>query len=232
MTKPVCTIVGIGPGNGQALARKFAGEGYSLALLSRTTEYAGALAAELGDAVAYACDVADPSQVADAMARVARELGPVETLIYNAGAGVFGTFDDVDDAGFELCWRVNVMGLLACTRAVVGPMRAARKGNIIVSGATASLRGKPMTSAFAAAKAAQRSLAQSLARQLGPEGIHVALVIIDGVIDLPRTRKMFDRPDDFFIKPEDIAFTALHLSRQPKSAWSFEVDVRPFGENW
>lgn len=232
MSKPVCAIVGIGPGNGQAFARRFGAAGYALALLSRTTGFASELAAEIGDAKAYACDVSDAAEVANVLSRAARELGDVDTLIYNAGAGVFGTFDEVDDAGFELCWRVNVMGLLACTRAVIGPMQKRGRGNIIISGATASLRGKPMTAAFAAAKAGQRSLAQSLARQLGPEGIHVALVIIDGVIDLPRTRERFDKPDAFFLRPEDIATTVFHLATQPKSAWSFEVDVRPFAENW
>ena len=100
-------------------------------------------------------------------------------------------------------------------------------------GATASLRGGAGTAAFASAKAAQRSLAQSMARSLGPVGIHVAYVVIDGVIDIPRIRGFFkDKPDDFFLKPDDIADTVYHLATQPRSAWSFEVDVRPFGEKW
>lgn len=232
MAKPVCAVVGIGPGNGQAFARRFSEAGYAVALLSRSTEYSAELASELPDAGVYACDVTDSASVGLAFAEIRNELGDVDTLLYNAGAGVWGTFDEIDDDGFEFCWRVNTMGLLSCVREVVPKMRANGRGNIIVSGATASLRGKPMTSAFASAKAAQRSLVQSLARQLGPEGIHLALVIIDGVIDLPRTRQRFDKPDDFFLKPEDIARTVHHLATQPRSAWSFEVDVRPFGEDW
>jgi len=232
MMKPVCAIIGIGPGNGRAFARRFSEAGYTVALVSRSTSYSEGLAYTLAEARAYACDVTVPSDVARTIAEIERDMGAVDTLLYNAGSGVFGTFDEVDDAGFELSWRVNVMGLLACVRGVVDPMRKKGSGNIIVSGATASLRGKPMTSAFASAKAAQRSLAQSLARQLGPEGIHVAIVIIDGVIDLPRTRERFDKPDDFFLQPDDIAATVLHLASQPKSAWSFEVDVRPYGEAW
>jgi NAD(P)-dependent dehydrogenase (short-subunit alcohol dehydrogenase family) len=108
-------------------------------------------------------------------------------------------------------------------------MRAAKRGNIIVIGATASLRGKPFTTAFASAKAAQRSLAQSLARQLGPEGIHVAVVIVDGMI---QNRAGTSREEGSYLDPEDIAATVHHLASQPRSAWSFEVDVRPFKETW
>lgn len=232
MNSKVCAVVGVGPGNGQAFAKRFAREGYTIALLSRSAGYSEELAAEIGDAKFYACDVTDPSAVEAAFARIEADLGAIDTLLYNAGSGVFGTFDEVDDAGFELSWRTNVMGLLYCVRAVADPMLARGSGNIIVSGATASLRGKPFTTAFAAAKAGQRSLAQSLARQLGSKGLHVALIIIDGVIDLPRTRERFDKPDEFFLSPDDIAETVYRIAVQPKSAWSFEVDVRPFGEEW
>jgi NAD(P)-dependent dehydrogenase (short-subunit alcohol dehydrogenase family) len=112
-------------------------------------------------------------------------------------------------------------------------MRAAGRGNILIVSATAARRGKARTAAFAPAKAAQRSLAEAMAKQLWPAGIHVALVIIDGIVDLPATRKMMpDKPDDFFVKPDDIAATLHWLSSQPRSAWSFEVEARPFGELW
>jgi NAD(P)-dependent dehydrogenase (short-subunit alcohol dehydrogenase family) len=112
-------------------------------------------------------------------------------------------------------------------------MKQKGSGTILMIGATASLRGGPMTAAFASAKAAQRSLAQSMARHLWPQGIHVALVIIDGVVDLPRTREQLpDKPDDFFVRPDDLADTAFALTRQKRSAWSFEVEARPFGERW
>lgn len=227
MGKPVCVVVGVGPKNGRAFAKRFADEGYAVALLSRSTEYTGALADEIGGR-AYACDVTDPDAINDTFSRIRDDLGDVEVLLYNAGSGKFGTFDDVPDEEFEKGWQINVRGLLQSTRAVVGPMRKRGRGAIIITGATASLRGKPFTSAFASAKAAQRSLAQSFARQLGPEGIHVALVIVDGKIGTDDETSN----ESEFLRPRDIAETVHHLAMQPKSAWSFEVDVRPFGESW
>lgn len=226
MSRPVCVVIGVGPKNGQAFATRFADEGYAVALLSRSTDYASALAGELG-AKAYACDVTDSAAIERAFEQIRRELGDVDVLLYNAGSGQFGTFDDVRDDAFEKGWQINVRGLLQCTRQVVGPMRDKGEGAIIVTGATASLRGKPMTVAFAQAKAAQRSLAQSLARQLGPEGIHVAVVIVDGMIGAD------DQDSDAnALRPADIAHTVYHLATQPRSAWTFEVDLRPYNESW
>ncbi|MDH3726890.1 MAG: SDR family NAD(P)-dependent oxidoreductase [Myxococcales bacterium] len=227
MGKPVCVVIGIGPKNGRAFASRFAKEGYAVALLSRSIDYSSGLAKELGGK-AYACDVTDPAAIKNAFAQVRRDLGDVDVLLYNAGSGQFGTFENVPDEEFEKGWQINVRGLLQSTREVVGPMREKGKGTIIVTGATASLRGKPFTAAFASAKAAQRSLAQSFARQLGPEGIHVALVIVDGGIGTD------DQTGDegTHLRPSDIAETVYHLATQPKSAWSFEVDVRPFKETW
>ncbi len=227
MGKPVCVVIGIGPKNGRAFASRFAKEGYAVALLSRSTDYSSGLAEELGGR-AYACDVTDPVAIKRAFAQVRDDLGDVDVLLYNAGSGQFGTFDDVPDEGFEKGWQINVRGLLQSTREVVGPMRERGSGAIIVTGATASLRGKPFTAAFASAKAAQRSLAQSFARQLGPEGIHVALVIVDGGIGTDEQTG----DEGTNLRPSDIAETVYHLATQPKSAWSFEVDVRPFKENW
>jgi NAD(P)-dependent dehydrogenase (short-subunit alcohol dehydrogenase family) len=112
-------------------------------------------------------------------------------------------------------------------------MKQAGRGNIVFIGATASRRGNGKTAAVAPAKAAQRSLAESMAKHLWPAGVHVALVIVDGVVDLPRTReRMPDKPDSYFVRPEDIADTVHWLTRQPRSAWSFEVEARPFAEVW
>jgi NADP-dependent 3-hydroxy acid dehydrogenase YdfG len=219
--------VGVGPKNGRAFASRFADEGYAVALMSRSTDYTSDLAAELGGK-AYACDVTDPAAIERAFAGVRDDLGEVDVLLYNAGSGHFGTFDDVPDEEFDKGWQINVRGLLQSTRQVVGGMRERGSGAIIVTGATASLRGKPFTAAFAAAKAAQRSLAQSFARQLGPEGIHVALVIVDGGIGTDD----LSGEEGNQLRPSDIAETVYHLATQPKSAWSFEVDVRPFKENW
>ncbi len=232
MAKPVAAIVGIGPGNGAALARRFAAD-HRVALMSRSTELAEEIAAEIGDARAYACDVSDAGAVDRAFDAVASDLGAIDTLVYNAGSGVFATIEDITPAQFEASWRINAAGLLAAAQKVIPAMKAKGSGAIIVIGATASRRGAARTAAFAPAKAAQRSLAESMAKHLGPAGIHVALIIIDGVVDLPRTRQaMPDKPDDFFVKPDDVAATAHWLAHQPRSAWSFEVEARPFAEKW
>jgi len=234
MSKPVCVVVGVGPGNGAAIARRFHDDGYAVALLARSTELTSKLAGELGDARAYACDVTNEASVSDAFAAIAKDMSPtVDVLVYNAGSGVFGTIEDVAAKDFEQSWRTNALGAFVASKHVIGPMKKAGHGAIVFIGATASRRGNVKTVAFAPAKAAQRSLAESMARALWPAGIHVALVIVDGVVDLPRTRKMMpDKPDTFFIKPSDLAETVLATVKQPRSVWSFEVEARPFGETW
>jgi NAD(P)-dependent dehydrogenase (short-subunit alcohol dehydrogenase family) len=233
MANPVCAIVGVGEGNGAALARAFAREGMTLALLARKTDFTEALANELGSARAYSCDVSDPASVADAFAKIRSELGDPTSLIYNAGSGVWGDVESITLDGFESSWRVNALGALAASQQVIPAMKAAGSGTIIFIGATASLRGGPRTAAFAPAKAAQRSLAESMARTLWPQRIHVALIVIDAAVNLPRTREnMPDKSDDFFLEPDDMAASAVWLSKQPRSAWTFEVAVRPFGEKW
>jgi len=233
MSKPVCAVVGVGPGNGSALARRFAAEGYAVALLARNTAQAAALAQELEGARAYACDVTDAVSVGNAFSRIRAELGDVAVLVYNAGSGVWGSVEQITAEAFEAAWRVNALGALLVGQQVIPAMKAAGAGAIIFIGATASMRGMPMTAAFAPAKAAQRILAESMARSLGPAGIHVALVILDGVVDNPKTReRMPDKSEEFFIKPEEVADNVFWLARQPRSAWSFAVDARPYGEKW
>lgn len=233
MAKPVCAIVGVGEGNGAALARAFAREGMAVALLARGTDFTDALAKELGDARAYSCDVSDSASVTQAFERVRSEMGDPTTVIYNAGSGSWGDVEAITLEGFESSWRVNALGALAVSQQVIPAMKKAGAGTIIFIGATASLRGGPRTAAFAPAKAAQRSLAESMARTLWPQRIHVALLVIDAVVDLPRTRQnMPDKPDDFFLRPDDMAATAVWLARQPRSAWTFEATVRPYGEKW
>ncbi|HEY5946514.1 MAG TPA: SDR family NAD(P)-dependent oxidoreductase [Kofleriaceae bacterium] len=230
---PVCVVVGVGPGNGAAFARRFSNDGYAVALLARSVETSRELAAALPDAHAYECDVSDAASVQHAFDAIRRALGDPEVVVYNAGSGAFGTFDDVSAADFEASWRVNALGGFLVAKQVVPAMKRAQRGSIVFVGATASRRGAPRTIAFAPAKAAQRSLAEAMAKQLWPSGIHVSLIIIDGVVDLERTRKrMPDKPDDFFVKPDDVAATAAWLVAQPRSAWAFEVEARPFGESW
>lgn len=233
MNKPVCAVLGVGPGNGAAFARRFATEGYAVALLARSTAFSRELAATLPGSRAYECDVSDAGSVERAFHSIRTELGEVDTLIFNAGSGTWGTFDTVSAADFENSWRVNSLGAFLASKQVVPSMRAAGRGNIIFIGATASRRGGAKAAAFAPAKAAQRTLAESMARHLWPTGIHVALVIVDAVVDLPRTRQMLpDKPDTFFLKPDDLADSVFRLCQQPRSAWSFEIEARPFGESW
>jgi NAD(P)-dependent dehydrogenase (short-subunit alcohol dehydrogenase family) len=165
--------------------------------------------------------------------RVRAELGEVDVLVYNAGSGSWGSIEEITPEAFEAAWRVNALGSLLVARQVIPAMKRAGAGSIIFIGATASLRGMPRTAAFAPAKAAQRILAESMARSLWPAGIHVALVVLDGVVDLPKTREMMpDKSEDFFIKPKDVAESAFWLSGQARSAWSFAIEARPFGETW
>ncbi|MGH8278649.1 MAG: SDR family NAD(P)-dependent oxidoreductase [Gammaproteobacteria bacterium] len=233
MSQPVCAVIGIGPGNGAALARRFAREHYRLALLSRSTTLSGPLASELGNARAYACDAADPVAIKRSFDRIRKDLGEVDLLVYNAGSGTWGNVEDVSAADLESAWRINVLGAFAAVREVIPAMKQRKAGSIVFIGATASRRGSARAAAFAQAKAAQRTLAESMARHLWPAGIHVSLIIIDGIVDLPRSRERLpDKPDSFFVKPDDVAATAWWLTQQPRSAWSFEVEARPFGETW
>lgn len=229
MKKPVCAVVGIGPKNGAAFARRFAGEGYAVALLSRKTDYSTELAGELERAQAYACDVTDPAAIESAFASVRADLGEVDVVVYNAGTGVWGNIEELSAEAFEQAWRINAMGAFLVSQQVIPAMREKGAGSIVIVGATASLRGKPFTTAFAPAKAAQRSLAQAMARHLWPAGIHVSLIIIDGGVRAPKEDER-DAPKT--LDPDDIASTAYFLTQQPRSAWSFEVDVRPCLENW
>jgi NAD(P)-dependent dehydrogenase (short-subunit alcohol dehydrogenase family) len=231
--KPVCAVVGVGPGNGAALARRFAAEGFAVALLARKTELIQELASTLAGARAYACDVGDATSVQQAFAAIRSEMGEVDVLVYNAGSGVWGNVEEVSAADFETSWRVNTLGAFLTSKEVIPAMKAAKHGSIVFIGATASRRGNVKTAAFAPAKAAQRSLAESMARYLWPSGVHVSIIVVDGVVDLPFTRqRMPGKPDAFFIKPDDVAETAFVLTQQKPSAWSFEVEARPFGEAW
>lgn len=233
MTKPVCAIVGVGPGNGAAFARRFSKGGYAVALMARRRETTDALAAELPDAQAWTCDAGDAGGTERCFAEIRDRMGGVETLIYSAGAGIWGSVEEVSAEDFETCWRTNAYGAFVASQQVIPAMKAAGQGNIVMIGATASRRGGAKSAAFAAGKAAQRSLAESMARHLWPAGIHVSLLIIDGVIGLERTRaRMPDKPEDFFLQAADIAETVWQTTRQSRSAWSFEVEARPFGENW
>jgi NAD(P)-dependent dehydrogenase (short-subunit alcohol dehydrogenase family) len=204
-----------------------------MALLARGSEFTGQLASSLPDARAYSCDVTDASSVERTFEAVRRDLGEIEVVIYNAGSGVWGRIDEASAVDFEAAWRVNTFGAFLVSKQVIPSMKQARRGSIVFVGATASRKAGARSAAFSAAKGGQRSLAESMARALWPSGIHVALIVVDGIVDLPRTReRMPDKPDSFFIRPDDVADVAFCLTQQNPSAWSFEVEARPFAESW
>ncbi|WP_215751795.1 SDR family NAD(P)-dependent oxidoreductase [Gluconobacter sp. P5E10] len=231
--QPVVVIAGAGPGNGQAIARRFADAGYLVALLGRNTEKAQDLAKEIPQAVGYGCDVGDAAAVTAAFDRIRLDQGTIDVLVFNAGSAIFANIETITAEQFEASWRVNALGGLLCSQAVIPEMLARGAGQILFVGATASRRGGAQMAAFAPAKAAQRSLAESMARQLWPKGIHVALIIIDGIVDTPATRTYVpDRPVESLVAPDAVAHTAYELTRQDRRGWSFEVEVRPFLEKW
>jgi len=230
----LCAIIGFGPGLGAAYADVFENAGHDLALLSRSGAKMASTSQTGSNIKAYPCDAGDPENLRSVLQDVEDELGAIDVVIYNADLAQFGTLEDISEDQFEQTWRVGTLGLFT-TAKLLGPRMEQRgSGTIIVSGATAALRGNVWTTAFAASKSAQRNLAQSLAKQLGPKGIHVAYLVIDGVIDTEDTRKNFapNEPDEFFMDPKRIAETALMLAGQDKSAWTFEIDLRPFCEKW
>jgi NADP-dependent 3-hydroxy acid dehydrogenase YdfG len=233
MNEGACVIVGAGPGNGAAIGAEFAAAGYRVALCARDKKRLNEMAEKIRGASTYAYDVKDTAAAPEVFARIRQEMGPVNVLIYNAGAGAFANIDDATLEDFQSAWEVNCRGLFLAVKEALPDMRAAGKGSIVIIGATASIKGGADFAPFASAKAGQRGLAQSLARYLGPEKIHVSYVILDGVINLQRTRqRMPDKADDFFLEPAQIAKTVFFLSQQPPQAWSFELDLRPFGEKW
>ena len=233
MSKGVCIVTGVGPGTGAALVRRFAEGGFKVAMLARSADRLTELAAQTPNARPYPCDVADETQLKVTLASIAGDLGPTSVLIHNAVGGAFGDFMQIEPAVLERNFKTNVMALFHLARAVAPAMIEAGQGAIIATGNTSAYRGKANFAGFAPTKAAQRILAESLARSLGPKGIHVAYLAIDAVIDVPWTRKQYaDKPDDYFAKPAAIANVAWDIAHQDRSTWAFDTIVRPFGESW
>jgi short-subunit dehydrogenase len=229
----VCVITGVGPGTGSALARRFAKGGYRVALIARNEDRLRDLEAELQGSKGYRCDVADPKQVEGVLDEIESDFGQPSILIHNAVGGAFGSFLEIDPEVLNRNFQVKTMALLYLARRLAPAMVQAGRGTILVTGNTSAQRGMPRFAGFAPTKAAQRILAEAMARELGPKGVHVAYLVIDAVIDVPWTRERFkDKPDDFFIKPTAIADELWHVAHQDRSAWSFNVEARPFAEKW
>jgi len=233
---PVAVVVGVGPGTGASLARRFA-KGYRVALVARNADYLKTLAEEIragaGQALEAPADSGNLAEVASAFAAIRAKLGDPEVLLYNAGSGTWGTILDITPEQYEASWRVNALGGFLCAKEVVPAMIARGRGAILFTGATAGVKAGPRSIAFGPAKFAMRGLAQSLARDLGPKGIHVAWINIDGGIDIPRVRRGNPNlKDEDLLQPDAIAETYWHLAHQDRSAWTMELELRPFKEKF
>ena len=236
MNRPVCLVTGVGPerGTGAEIARRFAAGGYSVAMLARDARRLADLESKYDGARAFPCDVGNLEALVETVARVRGELGDPAVVVHNAPRSVRGSILELDPDDLERNFRVNTTALLYLARETIPAMLRAGAGAIMVTGNPSATRGKAHWGFFASTKAAQRILAESIAREFGPKGIHVAYFIIDAMIDTPRTRPVLapDKPDDFFAKPSAIAEEIFRVAHQDRSAWSFTVELRPFGESW
>ncbi len=225
-------IVGAGPGLGVALARRFKAAGMTVAVARRQADQLRALAAEI-DGHAFACDATDADAVAALFEEVVAALGPPDLVVYNAGAFRPGSVLEIEARDFETCWRVGCLGGFLVGQQAARAMAERGHGSIIFTGATASLRGGANFANLAVGKFGLRALTQSLARELGPRGVHVAHVIIDGQIRSERTAHLAEgRPPDGLLDPAAIAEAYYQLHRQPRSAWTQELDLRPWVEKF
>jgi NADP-dependent 3-hydroxy acid dehydrogenase YdfG len=233
MSRKRALVTGVGPGTGAAVVRRLTQGGYDVAMIARSEDRLRQIEQEIGHAKAYPVDVSDIASFDQTLDRIFSEFGPPEVVIHNAVGGAFGNFMQIDPARLQQNFQVNVMALLHLARRTAPAMIETGTGTIVATGNTSALRGKSNFAGFAPTKAAQRILAEAIARELGPKGIHVAYVVIDAVIDVPWTRARFpEAPDDFFIQPTAIADEIWHVVHQPRSAWSFNVEIRPFKESW
>ncbi len=240
---PSTYVLGVGPGLGASIARRFAREGHAVALMARSGKSLEPVRAELSGlanrnekgarVVSVEVDAADAASVAAGFDRARAEIGPADVFVYNAGAFQMGGILEVTPEDFERCFRANCMGAFLGAQRVLPDMIAKKKGTILLTGATASLRGSARFACLAVGKFGLRALAQSLARELQPQGIHVAHVIVDGQIDTPRAREMFPgRDTSTYLSPDAIADTFWHLHAQHPTSWTLELDVRPMTEKF
>jgi NAD(P)-dependent dehydrogenase (short-subunit alcohol dehydrogenase family) len=237
MSERVAAVLGVGPGLGAAVARRFAGEGFCVALMARREESVAGVREEIegggGTALSFSADATDPDSVAASFERVRGELGDPEVFVYNAGAFQMGGILDLSPQQFDKCFRANCAGAFYAAQQVMPAMVEAGRGTIVLTGASAALRGRANFSALAVGKFGLRALAQSMAREFGPQGIHVSHVIVDGQINTPRAREMFpDRADHTLLSPDAIAETYWQLHSQDPTAWTLELDLRPAVESF
>jgi NAD(P)-dependent dehydrogenase (short-subunit alcohol dehydrogenase family) len=234
--RPVAVVIGVGAGLGAALARRFA-QGYRVAMIARTEDYLANLAREIaadgGEVVPIPANVASADEIKGAFDKIRRDLEAPEVLLYNAAMRPFGRLMETKPSTFENTWRVSTFGAFLAAQEVVPDMIKRGKGVILFTGATAGVKPFPTSAAFGPAKFALRGLAQVMARDLQPQRIHVAYINVDGPIDMPFIRQRVpDIKEEDMLKPSAIADTYWHLAHQDPSAWTHELDVRPFKEKF
>lgn len=231
----IALVVGAGPGLGAAVARRFAREGFSVGIATRKRDTVEPIARAITDAGgrarAFAADATSPAAVAALFTEVRAELGAPDVLVYNASGFQMTSILDASPEDFEQAWKASCFGAFLCAREALPAMVERGAGTVLLTGATAALRGGARFSCFAVGKFGLRALGQSMARELAPRGIHVAHIIVDGQIDSPRARTGAPRRDaSTFLAPDAIAETYWQLHAQPATAWTQEIDLRPSAE--
>jgi NAD(P)-dependent dehydrogenase (short-subunit alcohol dehydrogenase family) len=242
MTTPkAALIIGAGDATGGAIARRFAREGYIACVTRRTVDKLEPLVQSIrdsgGQAQGFGSDARDEAAVIELVAKIEREIAPIEVAVFNIGANVRFTVTDTTERVYRKVWEMGALAGFLVGREAARAMLPRGRGTIIFTGATASLRGGAGYAAFAGAKHALRALAQSMARELGPQGIHVAHTVIDGAIDTQFIAENFPqryalKDKDGILNPEHIAEAYWQLHCQPRSAWTHEMDLRPWMETW
>ena len=247
--KPVCLVIGAGAGIGGNVGKRFAREGYHAVLCRRTDQegldtLVGAIESEGASASGFLLNAIETDSIEDRVAAVEAEIGPIEVVVYNLGAQIGDrALADTTDKAFEMGWRLATFGLFRVASSVCPRMEERRKGTILVTSATAAVRGNKGQHSHAAAMGGRRMLCQSLNAEFAPKGIHVAHIIIDGAVDAPDTLGRMLGPEKFqelreargmehdgLLLPEKVANTYFHISQQHRSAWTHEIDMRPFSD--
>lgn len=244
MNERIALIAGVGGGTGASLVRRFARGGYRVAMVARNAELLAKLEGEIAGARGYACDVADLKALGEVVTRVQAELGAPHVLVHNAVAATFAPIFEATVEDLERNFRVNTTSLFFLTQRLAPAMIERGEGAIMITGNTSSFRGVPLRPAFAPTKAAQRVLAQSLSKDLGPKRVHVGYITIDAAIDAPWAASApgiegRELPagwqhtrEDYYAQPDAIADEVYHIAHQHSSTWSFDHVIRPFAEQW
>lgn len=243
MSRKTAVIAGVGPGLGESLVRRFADDGFSVGMFARSEEYLSELEESVeeegGDALAVPTDITSQEEVSEGFEAVRDEFGfgGGDVLVNHASAASWKGLRGSSPDEFERAWRVAAYGGFLCSKHAVEGMLGddgdGDNGTIIFTGATSAVRGRGGAVGFSSAKFAVRGMAESMARELGPQGVHVAHVVIDGMIDTPRVRERFpDTSDDELLDPDEIAESYAHLVEQDRSSWTLELDLRPHVEEF